>query len=270
MSLIDEIKKDLKILGVEPKKKFGQNFLIDEKALDMIINTADVEKGENVIEVGPGTGILTQRLIETGANITSIEIDWNLAEFLRNKFERKDNFELIEIDALKFDPPEKEYKLIANIPYYITSPLISHFLESENKPKKIVLLIQKEVAQKIAAKEGKLNVLAIHVQTFGKPRIVEIVHKEAFYPAPKVDSAILEIEIFDEPLVSESEIKDLFKIVHAGFMHKRKTMHNALIRGMQLSGEDADKLLEKCGIDPDLRPQHLSIQDWYKILKNNL
>ena len=270
MSLFDEIKKDLEKSGIQPKKQLGQNFLIDESALDIIIETADINEGENIIEIGPGTGILTQRLIDTGVNVTSIEIDWNLAKFLEDKFSDNENFELIETDALKFDPPKKDYKLIANIPYYITSPLISHFLEAENKPKKMVLLIQKEVAEKICAKEGKLNVLAIHVQVFGKPQIKKIVQKESFHPAPKVDSAILEIEVFDEPLIPESEIKSLFKIVHGGFMHKRKTLHNALSRGLQMNGDEVDKLLEKCGIDPNLRPQHLTIPQWYKMLQNSL
>jgi len=244
--------------GIFPKKSLGQNFLMDENILNKIIDAAEIEDGEKVIEIGPGLGFLTKKLLEKGAKVTALELDSRLIELLKKEYR---DLEVINVDALKYDPPYEKYKIVANIPYYITSPLISHFLEAKNKPTKMVLLIQKEVAEKICAKEGNLNVLAIHVQLYGKPEIAAKVSRECFYPAPNVDSSIIKIDVFEKPLISEPE--KFLKVVHAGFAHKRKTIYNSLIRALaNIQPEQAKEALKNCKIDEKRRAQTLSIDEW--------
>lgn len=241
--------------GLKPNKSLGQNFLLDENVLDKIVEAAEVGANDNVIEVGPGLGVLTRKLAERAGHVTAIELDRGLVCLLERENELLENVEFVHQDALKYDPPlDVDYKLVANIPYYITSPLISHFLMAENRPTKIVVLIQKEVAEKICAKEGKLNVLALHVQIFGKPRIVAKVSPGAFYPEPKVESAILEIEVFDEPVVEN--YMSLYKIIHQAFSQKRKKLTNTL-------PELKEKLIE-LGLG-SLRPERLTIEDWKRL-----
>lgn len=259
----NEIISLLKNYDLKAKKGFGQNFLSDENVLQKIVQTANLSKSDRVVEVGPGLGILTKKLAEKAKKITSVELDKSLIQLLENELCNFENVELVNMDALQYTPPKEEYKLIANIPYYITSPLISHFLSNKNKPKKVVLLIQKEVAEKICAKAKKLNVLGIHVQIFGTPKIISKVSCEAFYPAPKVDSAILSIDIYKNPLIDSSKLEAFSKIVHAGFSHKRKTILNSLTRKLpQMKKSEIEQSLDKCNIDPDARAQHLSIEDW--------
>ena len=244
--------------GIYPKKSLGQNFLMDENILNKIIEAGEIKEGEKAIEIGPGLGFLTGKLIERGAKVTALELDTSLIELLKHEHKEA---EILNVDALKYDPPAATYKIIANIPYYITSPLISHFLEAKNKPSTMVLLVQKEVAEKICAAEGDLNVLAIHVQIYGKPEIVAKVSRECFYPAPNVDSSIIKIDVFKKPLVENPE--KFLKIVHAGFAHKRKTIYNSLIRGIaNIDHEQAREALNKCKIDEKRRAQTLTIEEW--------
>lgn len=237
---------------MKAKKSLGQNFLKDRSVLDKIIKAANLSKDDYVIEVGPGKGVLTRELIANAGKVTAIELDDRLIPQLQ---EIK-GLDLVHGNALDYRAPNEKYKVVANIPYYITSPLISHFLQSEHRPSKMVLLVQKEVAEKICAEPGKLNVLAIHVQVFGKPRIVCNVKASAFEPAPKVDSAVIEIDVFDKPLVED--YKKFFGFVHRGFSNKRKMLSNSL-KDMR------DRLIE-LGFQ-NLRPENLSIEDWMKLLK---
>lgn len=240
---------------MKAKKSLGQNFLNDQGVLMKIINAADLKEDDYIVEVGPGKGVLTRELAKNVNRVTAIELDERMLELLKDI----PGVELIHGDALKWRPPEEEYKVVANIPYYITSPLISHFLEAKVRPTKMVLLIQKEVAEKICAEPGKLNVLALHVQVFGKPRIVCKVSPGAFRPMPKVDSAVLEIDVYDKPLVED--YRTFFGIMHRAFSHKRKTLQNSL--------QAPAEVFEKAGIDPMARPQHLSIDEW-QVLVNEL
>jgi len=242
---------------MKAKKSLGQNFLQDKSVLAKIIKTADLSPNNNIIEVGPGHGILTEELAKKAKKVTTIELDDRLIPILKEKFAPYKNIELIHQNALDFPPPKAPYKLVANIPYYITSPLISHFLHTENRPEKIVLLVQKEVAEKICA-DKKLNVLAIHVQNFGKPHLVDTVPPSAFKPQPKIDSAILEIEVFKKPLIEDH--KSLFKLVHQAFSQKRKKLSNSL--------RHLKPQLEKLDLQ-DKRPEHLTLKDWEK-LQNTL
>ena len=264
-----QIKELLKKYGLHPTKALGQNFLMDENILDKIIESAGVSAEDFVIEVGPGLGVLTKKLAKEARKVTAIELDNGLIPLLQKELADYKNVEIIHQDALKFTPPNEPYKVVANIPYYITSPLISHFLRSESRPSEMVLLMQKEVADKICAKEGKLNVLAIHVQVFGKPHITARVSKGSFYPEPKIQSAILEIEMFEKPLVdgSNEDLNHFFKIVHAGFSHKRKTLLNSIQRGIVIDPAKVKAALIAAEIDPSARAQHLSIEDWVRLAK---
>lgn len=249
--------------GIAPKKSLGQNFLMDENILNKIIEAGEIREGEKVIEIGPGLGFLTGKLIEKDAKVTALELDTGLIELLKHEHKEA---EILNIDALKYDPPAGPYKIIANIPYYITSPLISHFLEAKNKPTTMVLLIQKEVADKICVKEGELNVLAIHVLIYGKPEIMAKVSRECFYPSPNVDSSIIKIDVFKKPLIDEPE--KFLKVVHAGFAHKRKTIYNSLIRVfIHMDPKQIKEILVKCRIDPTRRAQTLTIEEWKCLAK---
>lgn len=264
-----EILELLNKYNMHPKKSLGQNFLMDANVVQKIVQTANPTKHECIVEIGPGLGILTKELAKTEASILSVELDSYAIPLLESELKNYSNVKIINQDALKFSPPEGKYKVVANIPYYITSPLISHFLKNKNRPEKMVILIQKEVAEKICAGEGKLNVLAISVQIFGKPKIVMKVDRGCFHPAPKVDSAVLEVEMFEKPLVSEENLEKFLKIVHAGFAHKRKTILNSFIRSIDIDIDEARKAIEDCGLSPTSRAQHLSIDDW-KCLCNKM
>ncbi|MFC1810609.1 16S rRNA (adenine(1518)-N(6)/adenine(1519)-N(6))-dimethyltransferase RsmA [Patescibacteria group bacterium] len=235
---------------MKAKKSLGQNFLKDRNVLNTIVEVAELSTEDYVVEIGPGKGILTKELVERAGKVTAIELDDRLIDELK-KIEKLD---LVHGDALNWRPPEEEYKVVANIPYYITSPLLNHFLQAANRPSKMVLLVQKEVAEKICAKDGKMNVLAIHVQVFGKPRIVCTVPPSAFTPQPKVDSAVIEIDVYDKALVED--YRKMFGVVHRAFSNKRKMLSNTL--------PDYKEKLVELGFQ-DLRPERLSIEDWKKL-----
>lgn len=237
---------------MKAKKSLGQNFLKDRKVLTKIVEAAELDRDDYVIEVGPGKGVLTRELIEYAGRVTAIELDDRLIPELS----KVEDLDLIHGNALDFIPPGGNYKVVANIPYYITSPLISHFLESKSRPSKLVLLVQKEVAEKICAEPGDMNVLAIHVQIFGKPRIVCNVPAKAFTPVPKVDSAVIVIDVYNEPLVED--YKRMFGIVHRAFSGKRKKLSNTL--------PDLKETLIELKL-ADLRPEKLSLEDWRKLIK---
>lgn len=256
----------LKEYDLKPKKSFGQNFLIDENVLQKIVQAADINKNNWIVEIGPGLGILTQKLGQEAKKVTSVELDEKLIPILKSQISEFSNVEIVNQDALKFTPPNEKYKVVANIPYYITSPLISHFLQAPTRPSKMVLLMQKEVAEKICAKAGNLNVLAIHVQIFGTPKMVSKVSRHSFHPAPKVDSAILEIDILQKPLIIKNRIEFL-KVVHAGFAHKRKTILNALCRSLDFKKEIIEDALKKCDIPLMERAQRITIPQWEKLAK---
>lgn len=265
MSKLDELQSLLQSHNLWAKRGLGQNFLVDEGALDRIVDAADLKSSDQVIEVGPGTGFLTERLIKKAGHVTSVELDKGMVGILKEHFDEVDNFELVNDDILKFSPPRRiqfsNYKVVANIPYYITSPLLKHFLQADKRPELMVLLVQKEVAEKIVGKTGK-SVITMETQVFGKPEIVGIVSSKSFYPAPKVDSAILKIEVFDKPLVPEDQLKAFFRIVKFGFSQKRKKLANSLGAGLHRKPTEVKEILKQAGIDPEARAEELEVGDW--------
>ncbi|MCC7196626.1 ribosomal RNA small subunit methyltransferase A [Candidatus Peregrinibacteria bacterium] len=264
--LIDWLKKN----NFWTNKSLGQNFLINPEIIKKIIEASGIKPGDNVVEVGPGPGILTMALLEAEAKVIAIELDDRLIPHLKEFQKTYPHLNVIHADALKTDLPPEPYKLVANIPYYITSPLISHYLQPKNpgelRPQTIVLLIQKEVAQKICAKDGDHSVLSLQVQIFGKPSIVDYVSKNNFFPAPKVDSAILKIDVYPAPAVED--IKLFFRLIKVCFAQRRKTLSNSLRSGINITKEGLTELLKKSNIEPTIRPQELSIQDWNRLIQN--
>lgn len=256
--------------------KLGQNFLNDPAVLEKIIQVSAPESVDFVIEIGPGKGVLTEQLAKCAEKIIAIELDDKLIPILRQKFTETKNVEIIHEDILKINIPKllsdyklktTNYKLIANIPYYITSPIIRLFLEQEKQPQEIFLMIQKEVAERIVAKAGKMSILAVSVQYYAQAEIMFAVSKNSFSPAPKVDSAVIRIKPNKK---FEKEIdRKFFRVVKAGFSAKRKTLLNNLASSLQLEKNLVEEKIKTAGLQPTVRAQELSIDDW-KILSSLL
>lgn len=254
-------------------KGLGQNFLLDPSVLDKIADAAEIEHG--VLEVGPGFGVLTKRLAETGKKVVSVEVDSRLIPILDYTIGEFDNVKIIEKDILKTDISEliktefgdNRISVAANLPYYITTPIITRLIEEQLPLKNIVVMVQKEVAERIAAKPGKKDYGAISVlcQYYTNPRLVTIVPAGSFYPAPKVDSAVLCMEVCETPNVATKDTKLFFKVVKAAFAQRRKTLLNCLSNGFGADKQAISELLESAGISPSVRGEKLGLSDFAKI-----
>ncbi len=254
-------------------KGLGQNFLIDKNILQKIIASANLKPTDTVLEVGPGIGTLTRELAEKTAKVLAIEKDAAMIKILDETLADYKNVEIINDDILKIKNYKvKNYKIVANIPYYLTSPLIRKFLETENPPQEIILMVQKEVAQRICAKPPRMSLLAVSVQFYAKPEIISYVSKNCFLPAPKVDSAIIKItplsHIVDDRQQYEKGAELFFKIVKAGFCQPRKQLAGNLSKMLKLNKADVDSWLLKNNIKPAQRAETLSVDDW-KNLSNS-
>jgi 16S rRNA (adenine1518-N6/adenine1519-N6)-dimethyltransferase len=256
----------LKSHQLSPKKSLGQNFLQDPVILEKIVDAADIPPEASVLEIGPGLGSLTRYLADRAKHVVAVELDQNLIPALEDVMSPWDNVDIIHNDILKIDPNElineDGYLVVANIPYYITSAVIRHLLEAPKKPKRIVLTIQKEVANRICEKPGKMSLLGLSVQVYGQPKKAAIIPAGAFYPPPKVDSAVIRIDLYDEPQIPVEQLDTFFKVAKAGFSQKRKTLLNALSGGLHLAKPEINALMETAGIDPQRRAQTLTIAEW--------
>ena len=252
------MKKILKKYNIKPYKRLGQNFLINKSVLKKIIDTANLSSKDIVLEIGPGLGILTIELAKQVKKIIAVEKDRRLCDALAHVLTLQDvqNVQIINQDILdtKYKIPNTKYKLVANLPYYITSPVIRKFLETDKPPKSMILMVQKEVAQRIVAKPPKMNILSVAVQFYAKSEIIAYVNKKSFWPQPKVDSAIIKII---PQLTPEINTKKFFKIVKTGFSSKRKMLKNNL--------KIEESMLEKLGINPRARAENLSIKEWLNL-----
>lgn len=259
----------LKRYGLRADKKLGQNFLHDESALIKICETADISESDSVLEIGPGLGSLTRYLAASSPDLTVVELDLDLLPPLKWILKPYPHVKILHGDILKLNISDiikkPNYIVAANIPYNITSAIIRHLLESEIKPKRIVLTIQKEVAQRICEKPGDLSLLALSVQVYGKPSLQAIIPAESFHPVPKVDSAILRIDIYDEPLIPISMLNTFFKLIKAGFSQKRKTLRNSLSSGLGIPSQESERLLESAQIESMRRAETLSIDEWKRL-----
>jgi len=252
---------------LRPRKALSQNFLTDPAVLDAIVDAAELVPGDRVVEVGPGLGVLTRRLLAAGASVLAVELDARLAAYLRRELGEVPRFELIEADALSLHPrdcfPGESFKLVANIPYHVTSPLLHAFLEGERPPELTVLLVQYEVAERVAAPPGRMSYLSVFVQNVADAEVVARVPASAFEPAPEVESAILRLRRRIGPTVPPGPGReDLYRIVQAGFRHRRKQLHNGLGRELAVDREILSAAFAACGIVPDRRPQTLSLAEW--------
>lgn len=256
----------LKRYGLRADKALGQNFLQDESALEKIANAAEILEDDCVLEIGPGLGSLTRYLAVSAKKVTAVELDHDLLAPLQAILQPYQNVRVVHGDILKLSISElvdqPNYIVAANIPYNITSAIIRHLLEGNVKPRRVVLTIQKEVAERICAKPGDLSLLALSVQVYGKPSIAAKIPAGAFHPAPKVDSAILRIDIYDEPLIPNDLSNIFFKLIKAGFSQKRKTLRNSLSSGLHIPATEAETLLASAGINPMRRAETLSIEEW--------
>jgi len=245
-------------------KSLGQHWLFDKHSLEAMCEAADIQEGDEVLEIGPGLGTLTQVLLNKGAKVTAVEFDKRLADDLINKFS-SDNFKLVQQDVLKFDfnSMPRGYKIVANIPYYITSNLLRVICESSNRPARAALLVQKEVAERVSAVAGELSILAVSVQLYAVATLGAEVPAELFSPPPKVDSQILKLHFFEQPLAED--VNSVMKFVKAGFSSPRKKLRSSLAAGLGISVEEAEELLTKANINPDRRAQTVSMEEWLNI-----
>jgi 16S rRNA (adenine1518-N6/adenine1519-N6)-dimethyltransferase len=255
--------------NIRPNKSFGQNFLINRSALNEIIEAAEMEPSDEILEVGAGTGVLTRELAQQARRVVAVELERDMLALLEETTASHTNVELIARNLLQLDPVEvfaqRPYKLVANLPYYITAPTFRHFLESANPPRLLVVMVQLEVAQRIVAAPGDMSLLAVSIQFYGLPRIVARVPASAFYPAPKVDSAILCVAIREQVPLTQQERDSFFRVVQAGFSARRKQLHNSLTHGLHFKNELVRSWLERADIDASRRAETLSIEEWLRL-----
>jgi len=263
----------LRARGLVPRKGLGQNFLADPAALERIAAAADLSSHDLVVEVGAGAGTLTRLLSEQAGRVLALELDEQLVELLREQFAGVRNVEIIPGDVLRFDAAElahRGYKVVGNLPYYITSAVLRHFLEKRPRPELVVVTVQREVAERIVAAPGQMSLLAVSVQFYGRPRIVARIPAGAFYPVPKVDSSVVRIDVGEQLAVELGEGIDearFFRVVRAGFSQKRKMLRNSLSAGLGLAPAVAAESLEEAGVDPKRRAETLSLEEWARVMQ---
>ena len=251
-----------------PKKSLGQHWLKDPEILADIAEAAELTGDDVVLEIGPGLGTLTSRLLARANSVTAVEFDADLARKLPGQFPGK-KLTVINQDILQFDLNQlpKNYKVVANVPYYITSKIVEKLMTAENKPSIAVLLVQKEVAERIAAEAGNMSVLSVSVQIFAEAELDIEVPRQFFTPPPKVDSQVVVLRTRNNPLITPEDQRDFFRIVKAGFSAKRKKLRSSLSGGLGIDKSVAEELLKNAGISPDARAEDLAIEDWKRLLK---
>ena len=268
--LLIQVKRLLRQSGLRARKSLGQHFLIDEAILKTIIEAAELSPEDTVVEVGPGLGVLTTELARRAGSIVTVELDNELASLLKRRLASHDNLEVINADILEVSLPQllegkSNYKIVANLPYYITSPVLRYFVEASPKPSLMVVMVQKEVGEAIVAGPGKMSLLAVSLQVYSKPRIVAYVPSQSFYPQPKVDSAILRFDLFSEPAVKVADINGFFDVVRCGFSSPRKQLHNSLAHGLRAKPSEVALLLKKANIEPQRRAETLGLEEWARL-----
>ncbi|MCP4417825.1 MAG: ribosomal RNA small subunit methyltransferase A [Chloroflexi bacterium] len=255
---------------LEPKKSLGQNFLFDENVLSRIVAAAKLTPLEPVLEIGPGLGSLTRLLAQTAVSVTAVELDQRFLPILQTELTYFDNIRLIHGDILQQDIDalfSQPYKVVANVPYYITGAILRHLLSAKQKPTCLVMTVQKEVAERITAVPPKMSLLAISTQLYGHAEIVSTIKAGAFWPRPDVDSAVIRLTLYPEPLLPFAEESTFFKLVRAGFSQKRKQLKNNL-RQLGFTQDEVTAVLQAADVDGRRRAQTLTISEWIAIYKN--
>jgi len=255
-------------------KGLGQNFLGDDKILQEIAQSAELRPDKSVLEIGAGLGSLTRWLALYSCRVVAVELDLALISVLKKIVGKHENVQIVGGDILQMQPQalmgEDGYIVVANIPYYITSALFRHLLEASVKPERMVLTVQHEVAERICAQAGKLSLLALSVQVYGSPRVVMNIPARAFYPPPKVDSTVLRVDLYPQPLIPSNNLEEFFKLIRAGFSQKRKMLHNSLSAGLGWTHEKTEEFLQEAGVSPQRRAQTLTMEEWQLLTEKYL
>ncbi len=251
---------------IVPRKSLGQNFLHDPNMLDKIVAIAELKPDDLVLEVGPGTGLLTERIAPVVKQLTSIEIDERLQPLLEDVVMRHPNLTIRYQDILTLDVNNlyagSPYVVVANLPYYITSAILKHLLESDHRPSRLVLTMQMEVAERMIAKPDNMSILSVSVQFFGQPQIAARLKPSVFWPRPEIDSAVVRIDTYDQPLIDVPDSKTFFRVVRAGFGQKRKQLKNAIASGLALDSDRTTRLFDTANIDSRRRAETLTLEEW--------
>ena len=291
---------------LRPSKGLGQNFLVDPVVLDRIVVAAELARTDVVLEVGAGLGTLTGRLARQAGHVVAVELDQRLIPVLEHVLSGLTNVTVVQGDILALDPaallqsqigksanageytgkqigksanlqspisspqspiPNPHYKVVANLPYYITSAVLRHLLEARLKPQRMVLTVQREVAERIVARPGQMSLLAVSVQFYGQPQLLFRVRPGSFYPSPEVESAVVRIDLYAEPPVLVEDTGAFFRVVRAGFGQRRKQLRNALAAGLGRPPEEVAARLREVGVDPSRRAQALSLEEWGRVTR---
>ena len=279
--LLAETRGLLRHFDLKARKGLGQHFLIDREVLGLVTSAAELTPADVIMEIGPGLGVLTTELARQAGRVVAIELDSKLAAILEQTLAPFDNVTIVNEDILGINPEdllrEQEtgfppainnpfnYKVVANLPYYITAPVLRHFLEASVKPQIMVIMVQKEVAEAIVAEPGQMSLLSISVQFYGEPRIISNVPARCFYPAPAVDSAILRVDVYPQPAVAVANEDSFFGLVRAGFTASRKQIGNSLAQGLGLSKPEVSSLLGRASIVPQRRAETLTLDEWAQL-----
>lgn len=282
----------LKKYNLRPRKGLGQNFLVDPHHLARIVEAAELSSTDTVIEIGPGPGALTRLLAESAGQVIAVELDPPMVALLRNELGHLPNLTIVEADILQVQlssllttpPPSSQptnqltnqptnhlpptFKIVANLPYYITSAVLRHVLEATPRPERMVVTVQKEVAQRIVAMPGQMSLLAVSVQFYGRPTLVYRIPAGAFYPPPKVDSAVVRIDTWPQPAIPVKDVDHFFRIVKAGFGQKRKQLKNSLAAGLNQPVEEIVSALAQAQLDPTRRAETLSLAEWGRLAES--
>jgi len=266
-SLLPPTRRLLRRFGLQARKGLGQHFLIDEEVLKRIVASAELSAGDIVLEIGPGLGVLTRELAREAGRVVAIELDSKLAAMLKETLASFNNVAIVNADILDLDlasliVEQTGYKVVANLPYYIASAVLRRFLEALLKPKIMVVMVQKEVAEAIVARPGQMSLLSVSVQFYGQPAIVDYVPAHCFYPPPEVDSAILRIDLYSQPAVAVADEKSFFELVRAGFTASRKQIVNSLAQGLDMPKTEVLSLLAKADIIAQRRAETLTLEEW--------
>ena len=268
MATIDP-REALRRHGLRPSKGLGQNFLVDRRALRRIVEAAELGPADTVLEVGPGIGQLTRLLAARAGRVVAVELDLRMVAALREELAGCRNVEVVQGDILALDPGalagREAYKVVANLPYYITSAAIRHLLEARPPPSLLVLTVQREVADRITSAPGNMSLLSVSVQFYGRPQRVARIPASAFYPPPRVESAIVRIDVYPQPPLRGDDARRFFEIVRAGFSQRRKQLRNTLAAGLGLPTEQVAAALRQAGVDPRRRAETLSLEEWSAI-----
>ena len=266
--------------GPRPRKSLGQHFLVDKTVLRSILSAADLRPHDTVVEVGPGRGVLTKALAKRVARLIAVELDPALAHMLTGQLLHCPNVTVLCGNILDLPPEEMlapklpdqaaavDYKVVANLPYYITSPVLRHFLEAATKPSSMVVMVQREVGDAIVAAPGRMSLLSVRTQFYSSPQIILRVSSESFYPPPRVESVVLRLDVHARPALDPHDIPSFFDVVTMGFCAPRKQLRNALSLATAAPAGTIELLLQQAGIDPTRRAETLSLHEWMDVWRS--